>query len=923
MSFTDDPWVQVEAFIDGAWVDVTADTDDDDGGSRISGSKAVTITRGQSIDAQRANPGECDFTIFQRDGKYSNRNPRSPYFGKLGINTPVRVKALPYESHIRFCSYEPHVGVLALDSATLDITGDIELRVEFEAERLYEYKYVALTKYTSGGDQRSWFLWLINGYPEFIWSTAGTAGTRVFAESTAPLPEGRVSLKVTLDVNNGSGQSETKFFYSTNGIDGTYTQLGSTLFAGTTSIYSGTADVVFGAVSDSGLGISDTNNPSQYFQGKLYGFRIYNGIGGTLRADADFRSLEMDDTSYSDGTTTFSINEPAFVESDSLRFYGYIPRWPVLADSGNKNVYTPVKAYGLFQQMNTGALSLDSPMRRYYVSVPGIVGYWPGEDGSDALNVSSITPGVNPARAVNVEFAAESTLPGSLPLLTITDNSSVQGRFLPYTSTGKWTFTFAIYMNQAPAVDVYPISLVLSNGYRVLFKIGTFTYATDVYDNAGTLVSNANTLFGTGAEPGQWMFIVFEFTQDGSAVDWITRWRTTDPTVGYSHSNTIAATTLGKLASWNITGLASGHGLSTCALGHFAGSNDTGDFGQGAHLDSFRAYVGESDVERISRLASEQNRLLRVIGREGRGVRMGPQRVATELDLYTDCADVGRGLLMERRDSAELIYFSRAQLERYSPRITDYSLALSATADDDLIPINLVTVTRDNGGSYTSETVTGPNATSRIGTLGQPFTLNLYEDAQTQDLANDIRRTGSWDELRWFDVEFELAKPLIADNLVRLDALRSIDLGQALQLTGLPDFLPVRDPEIAVIAYTEVLSRFLWSLVINTKPARPLRTVSMYDLLSRVGSSASTLTSDIDAAVTSFSVTGSTYTAWKYSTDCYISVSDDKEKMLVTGITGTGPWTFTVIRGTEAFTHDAGASVRLWDQRAISYGTTD
>jgi len=81
MSF---PAVTVELQIDGSWVDVTSDvlTRDD-----------IVITRGRAEAAQHTERGTCTFTLNNRGGKYSPRNPRSPYYGLIGRNTPVRVKA--------------------------------------------------------------------------------------------------------------------------------------------------------------------------------------------------------------------------------------------------------------------------------------------------------------------------------------------------------------------------------------------------------------------------------------------------------------------------------------------------------------------------------------------------------------------------------------------------------------------------------------------------------------------------------------------------------------------------------------------------------------------------------------------------------------------------------------------------------------
>ena len=67
--------VVVELYYSGAWHEITADLGED----------GVTITR------RRGEPSTCELTLRNFDGTYSARNPRSPLFGLIGRNTPLRV----------------------------------------------------------------------------------------------------------------------------------------------------------------------------------------------------------------------------------------------------------------------------------------------------------------------------------------------------------------------------------------------------------------------------------------------------------------------------------------------------------------------------------------------------------------------------------------------------------------------------------------------------------------------------------------------------------------------------------------------------------------------------------------------------------------------------------------------------------------
>lgn len=82
--------ITTELLIDGVWTDISSDVRQADG---------VQITRGIADEASTADPSSCTLTLNNRDGKYSPRNPMSPYYGLIGRNTQIRVKA---NGNIRF-----------------------------------------------------------------------------------------------------------------------------------------------------------------------------------------------------------------------------------------------------------------------------------------------------------------------------------------------------------------------------------------------------------------------------------------------------------------------------------------------------------------------------------------------------------------------------------------------------------------------------------------------------------------------------------------------------------------------------------------------------------------------------------------------------------------------------------------------------
>lgn len=77
--------LQVELLISGAWTDITSYVMTRDGSGHIE------ITRGARDEGSVAEQSTCTFQLNNRDGRFSPRNPNSPYYGALGRNQQVRV----------------------------------------------------------------------------------------------------------------------------------------------------------------------------------------------------------------------------------------------------------------------------------------------------------------------------------------------------------------------------------------------------------------------------------------------------------------------------------------------------------------------------------------------------------------------------------------------------------------------------------------------------------------------------------------------------------------------------------------------------------------------------------------------------------------------------------------------------------------
>lgn len=261
----------------------------------------ITITRGRSNETDTAGPSSCRLVADNRDGSLSPRNPTGDYYGQLRRNTPIRVSITKDTSHLQVdaaTGTTPAAGarVTAPDSSPLSITGDIDLRFDADLDAWRSTSMDLVGKWTSTAGQKSYQLVLLSsGRIGIYWSPDGTTELGIDSNAPVPIQHGRIAVRATLDVDNGSG-GRTATFYIAPTLAGPWTQLGDALAAsGTTSIFDSTTVAT----------VLDTATGSQgnIIRGKVYGAEIRNGIGGTLVAAPDF-------TVQADGATSFIDQAP-------------------------------------------------------------------------------------------------------------------------------------------------------------------------------------------------------------------------------------------------------------------------------------------------------------------------------------------------------------------------------------------------------------------------------------------------------------------------------------------------------------------------------------------------------------------------------------------------------------------------------------
>lgn len=162
------------------------------------------------------------------------------------------------------------------DSAALSITGDIDIIVSMAGVDWTPASSSTLLAKRGGAGQVSWqFRLATTGRPELAWSADGTAVTATSATASTGFTDGaRGWVRVTVDVDNGSSNSDFKFYTSTDGVS--WSQLGSTVNGGSVvSFFDSTQAVEVGVFSGTGSPFACT----------FHRAIIKNGIDGTTVLD--------------------------------------------------------------------------------------------------------------------------------------------------------------------------------------------------------------------------------------------------------------------------------------------------------------------------------------------------------------------------------------------------------------------------------------------------------------------------------------------------------------------------------------------------------------------------------------------------------------------------------------------------------------
>ncbi|MFE4328736.1 hypothetical protein ACFRQM_04555 [Streptomyces sp. NPDC056831] len=908
MAFPETPLgLRGELLIGGAWTDITRD---------LYTREPIQITYGTASEGAQPDPASCSLLLNNKTGKYSPRNPLSPYYGKLGRNTPVRITVPGPESYLALdgavTSY-----ARTPNTAALNIAGDIDIRVEVTADWYAAGSQALIGKWISATGQRSYLLRLDNGSLVFNWSVTGASSFI----ATVPLPAmpERAAVRATLDVDNGAGGFTAALWWAPT-LDGPWSVIGGPLTSTpVVSIYASTAPLEVAPVAATGV---------VPLNGRVHRAEIRAGIGGAVVAVPDFRARTDGTGGFTDSAgRPWSMSGAAELTHREGLFAGEVSEWPPRWSSSERDAWVPVQAAGILRRLGQGRRPLQSTLRRRIPSGAELVAYWPMEDGEESTQLYSPIEGVKPMKVSGLDLAADTSLAGSAALPTLGSAATLSAT-IPTTTIKGWQTEMVYRLPTMPSIqtEILRVSVAGSTMRTAHVFASTAGIRVEARDADGETL--AFILYSNPAALADFVGIwnrltIFVSDNGGGQTRLVCAWRDISDGIWW-YANTIFTGGMGSatavVGNW-------GSGTQGMTIGHlsaFAVPGSGTNPGSTIYNGADRAFARETAVSRLVRLAAEEPSLLMTTvdgDSTADSEQMGPQGQVELMTLLGEVVETDGGILYERMDRLGLVYRDRATLYNQSPALTlDYAAGQLAPplepVDDDAALRNDVTVTRSGGSSGRAVVEEGPLSVlppeqGGVGMYEEAVTLSLGNDDQPYRIAGWRAHLGTWDEAR-----YPTARVRLHRHPELIPAVLALRPGDLLRITNPPPFTGPGPLDLLVRQIQHQPLPRTWEVTLSCVPAGPYRVGVVGDpVLGRADTDGSSLAAAATATATTLSVATTVGAPWTTDpAECPFEVRLGGEVVIVRSISGTSsPQMFYVDRARNGVvkSHAAGTDVRL------------
>ena len=952
-----DPAVQLDVRLElnagGTWADVTSDCDHG----------PWKIGRGHPDESTTVSPSTFDAQLTNGAARYSPDNPMSDLWPWCVQNMPGRASIPASQNYLRLEFDTGTDGAQVADTTALHITGSIEMRT---ALRLTNWTGAVLAA-RRDGTTGSWH-WLLNGdgTVQFGWWDSGGTFWSVNSSAALPFLSSAMALRVTL---NASTAQVTFYYASGSSLDPSgWTQLGITQTASglsSTSVRAGNCPLI--------VGYSSTL--AEWTDGSVYGFRLYNGIGGTVVADAGFSSQAAGATSWTDAYgLAWSLSGDAEISDRRYRAHFESSEWPQEEPEYNPDAendgsvevdaLVPLVGGGLLRRYGQRAPVVESPMKRSLLAASGsleCVALWPCEpDTSSTSRLSSAIPGAAPITYFSgtPTVADSSPFGGATQALPVINGSHWDAPVPPYVSNGSIVVRLLIDFSDSPPTGTYWfLTQVNTTGTAAFLEI--VVYDPSDYSSTGPVLGlwgfesdGSTTVFNSGAVTG-WdtglsatntaFWVSIEVQEVSGQVQYSLVVLGAGETEGQAWTSSLVTGSVG-----NATGIVVNPdtvAFDSTALGMISVQSAWESLYN--FSPQLNAYTGEPAGQRFARLCGENGIPCRIRGNAADTVPMGAQASDTLANLVQACATADMGVWQECRQVLGWGYVTRKALYNQPATATasylsdHLSMWTTPPTRDDQVVVNDVTVVNDISGAPDTSTGTGasvrvyaapgqpipggrmstlPPAQGGIGSYAQSYQIQLAADDLIADEAGWLLHVGTVDQARLPGIMIDLANE---DAAAILDDVLDLDLGGRLVITSPPRRLGFNPVTQLADALTETLWYDTLTIGIAGVPEMPYEVVAAGSGM-HLAPSAGVVSSAESTTSTSWSVAASSTDStqlWSVNAADYPqNWMTDGEEVTVTAMSGSSsPQTATVTRSVNGVvkSHLSGAAVTTWPPPVI------
>ena len=804
----------------------------------------ISITRGRSGEASDTDPAECRLTLDNRDGRFSLRNPSSPYHQYLRRNVPVRV-SLPAKTGMVTNYNNPLLPKLGQaytpDHAKFTPSEELDVRIDIDADQWAAGHL--LGKFWATEGHREWVLYIEQEWLFLLWWGNGQDASPLYAAAgpfDEPYAPARRAVRAVLKTGNGVDPYEVEF-YTADTIDGPWTLWATETGAGPTELPTEVGGYFeIGKITDLALDAL----PGRVFKAEIR-------VDGNLVADPDFSAQEPGTREFFDDQGNLWTLEPDVEITDrDIRFYGEVSTWPQSRDPGGVDDTISISAYGIRRRLEQRTPPRDSVMVREFASPSrqNIVAYWPMEAERGAKLLPSAFSGHPPMVVDGPVGVGEYTdWPSSKPL-PLMNSGKLTAKVPAYDySGGELAVRVFLDVNELPEaattgllqvrtswaswlVDLSGLADGWGGGLRV--RAWTLDGEWELY-NSGFWYFPANP--ATGISAYGFVSLAFELRDVAGGVEYRLRvidfqsdqtWDQPIPLI-FDLQNTVSS--VGNVGRATSIAVARNYGLKNVAVGHLAIANAWDAFANTG--GALNAWNGETAEERFARLSAEDGIPIRVIlpsnsaGYE-QAHKLGDQTAETLMELLDEAERSDMGILRESRRELGFEYRTRYSLVNQPPKLTlDYNSGQVAgdlhPVDDDQQLVNDVTVKMIGGGSLRLTDEESP-----VSVLPPPLGVGRYPDEVEISAQSDYHlpaqagfrlRLGTVDRARYPVLRVELHSPHISDELA--ERVRRLDIGDRLDILHADEWTE-RTPMI-ITGIREDLQVITHTFEFNLVPADP------------------------------------------------------------------------------------------------------